>query len=126
MKVGDKIRVTPIKSIAELPRGEYTVTSIDHDSFDVGIKGKPYYTLDSDYYEIKILTNNMSNIPEAFSLAFKSEPEKSFRKAGITNGDDLLTEDGKTVFLGWLLNTHKNAFKTEVVDAILKEQEEKK
>ena len=42
------------------------------------------------------------NIKEQFLLAITAEPQKSFRKAGITNGDDLLTEDGQKVFLSWL------------------------
>lgn len=62
------------------------------------------------------------NIKEKFALAFKSEPEKSFRKAGITNGDDFLTAEGQEIFLGWLLQKHGTEFKTEVVDELLKEE----
>lgn len=64
------------------------------------------------------------NIKEKFLLAFKSEPEKSFRKAGITNGDDFLTDDGQQIFLGWLLQKHGDEFKKEVVDDLLKDQED--
>lgn len=68
-----------------------------------------------------IKNKTMSNIKEKFSLIFKSEPQKSFRKAGITDGDDLLTEDGKTIFLSWLLTKHQDEFKKDVVDELLKE-----
>lgn len=60
----------------------------------------------------------MSSIKEQFVLAFKSEPEKSFRIKGITNGDDMLTSDGQQIFLSWLLKKNGEAFKAEVVDAI--------
>lgn len=65
------------------------------------------------------------SIKESFALAFKNEPEKSFRKAGITNGDDFLTEDGQTIFLSWLLKQNGEAFKKEVVDALLVEADKK-
>ena len=63
------------------------------------------------------------NIKEKFLTSLKSEPEKSFRKTEITNGDDLLTEDGKIIFLTWLLKKHGDEFKKEVVDELLKEKE---
>src|SRR3990167_10070166 len=75
--------------------------------------------------DLKVITkNNQMNLKDKFTLAFKGEPEKTFRKTGITNGDDFLTEDGQHVFLGWLLKKHGEEFKKDVVDDILKEQEE--
>ncbi len=71
--------------------------------------------------------NNINmNIKEKFALAFKSEPEKTFRKAGITNGDDFLTDDGQKIFLSYLLKKHGVDFKKEVVDELVKEGEDKK
>ena len=67
---------------------------------------------------------NMSTIKNKFTLMFKSEPEKTFRKAGITNGDDFLTEDGQNIFLSWLLKKYGADFKTEVVDELVKETED--
>ena len=67
--------------------------------------------------------NKKMNIKDSFTLAFKQEPEKSFRKTGITNGDDFLTEDGQKVFLSWLLKKNGADFKKEVVDDLLKEIE---
>ncbi len=67
---------------------------------------------------------NMSDIKEKFALIFKAEPEKSFRKAGITDGDDLLTEDGQSIFIKWLLDKNGNDFKKEVVDELLKKEKD--
>lgn len=68
---------------------------------------------------------NKMNIKDSFALAFKAEPEKSFRKAGITNGDDFLTTDGQHIFLSWLLKKHGEEFKKDVVDELLSEMEKK-
>jgi hypothetical protein len=72
--------------------------------------------------------NNKSilmNIKEKFVLALTKEPQKSFRKAGITNGDDILTDEGTKVFLSWLLHKkYADEFKTEVVNELLKKEEE--
>jgi len=77
--------------------------------------------------ELYLINKNKSmNLKEKFILAITSEPKKSFRKAGITNGDDLLTEDGEKVFLTWLLEKNSDEFKKEVVDELLKEEEIKK
>lgn len=78
--------------------------------------------------ELKLKNNIhiMKDIKERFTLAFKQEPEKSFRKTGITNGDDFLTDDGQKVFLAWLLKKHGEEFKTDVVDDLLKDLEDSK
>ena len=65
------------------------------------------------------------NIKENFTLAFKAEPEKTFRKVGLTNGDDFLTADGQLIFLSWLLKKHGAEFKTEVADGLLADLEKK-
>ena len=67
------------------------------------------------------------NLREMFVLAFKKEPQKSYIKAGIMDTDENLTDDGKDVFLTYLINKDAD-FKKEVVDPILasmKEQEAK-
>ncbi len=66
--------------------------------------------------------NNNMNITEKFALMFKAEPQKSFIKAGITDSNDVLTADGTTVFLSWLLKKNADAFKTEVVDPMLADE----
>lgn len=74
-------------------------------------------------FSIKNNNKNMVNIKDSFTLAFKAEPEKSFRKVGVTNGDDFLTEDGQKIFLSWLLKKNGADFKTEVVDGLLADME---
>lgn len=69
----------------------------------------------------------MSTLTEKFTLALTKEPQKTFRKVGITNGDDILTDDGQKVFLAWLLNAKfADDFKKDVADGMLKDLEEKK
>lgn len=73
----------------------------------------------------RLLTNNnsiMDSIKEAFVNLTTPEPLKSFRKAGIVNGDNLPTEEGQAVFLSWLLKKNETDFNAEVVQPILKEQ----
>lgn len=68
--------------------------------------------------------NKMSELKEKFVLALTKEPQKSFRKAGITDGDNLLTTEGQQVFLTWLLNNKfSDEFKKDVVDDILKKKD---
>ena len=70
--------------------------------------------------------NKTMNIKEKFVLALTKEQKKSFRKAGITNGDDLLTDEGQNIFLSWLLHgKFSMAFKTEVVDELLIDNKDK-
>jgi hypothetical protein len=75
--------------------------------------------------ELKLTNKNM-NIKEQFTLAMTPEPQKSFRKVGITNGDNILTEDGMKIYLSWKLMKDADAFKKEVVDDMLAEQEKGK
>ena len=76
-------------------------------------------------FKNSIKIKNMS-LKDSFRSAFKSEPEKSLQKTGITNSADELTSDGQTVFLGWMLKKYGADFKKEVVDPILAEQEKSK
>lgn len=75
---------------------------------------------------LKLLETNKNNmnIKDKFVEMFLKEPEKSFRKAGITNGDGFITEEGQTILLTWLLNKNGDAFKTEVVDGLLAEDKD--
>lgn len=70
------------------------------------------------------LTKNYMNTKEKFALIFKGEPEKSLRKAGLTNGDDLATEEGVQLYVSYLMKKDKT-FLDEVVVPILKEEESK-
>lgn len=68
----------------------------------------------------------MANIIDRFVSAVTPEPQKSFRKAGITNGDNIITEEGARVLLTWLLGKNQDAFKSEVVDGILADMSKEK
>ena len=70
--------------------------------------------------------NSMQTLQEKFKIAFKGEPEKSFIKAGVMNTDESLTSDGQALFLAWLLKTNGDAFKKDVIDPILAEDEKQK
>lgn len=129
-KVGDTVKV--IKPASNRNNGSprpigyiYTISEIIWNS------GNPAYRenigisdgLDSNC--LQLATSNQMSIKEKFITAFLKEPEKSFRKAGITNGDGFLTEDGVQVFLAYLLSQNGAAFKTAVVDDLLKDVEPK-
>lgn len=63
-----------------------------------------------------------TNMLEKFKQSLLKEPQKSFRKAGITNGDNMLTSDGNAIFMSYLLEKFGADFKTEVVDPLLAEE----
>ena len=68
----------------------------------------------------------MSQTTEKFALALKKEPQKTFRKLGLTNGDDVLTDDGVKIFLTWMLQKYEKEFYEMVAEPMLKEQETQK
>lgn len=61
-------------------------------------------------------------IIEKIRLAAKTEPEKSFIKAGITNMDGSFTSEGKEAFLSYLLEKNKDDFNTTIVQPLLAEE----
>lgn len=89
----------------------------------------PYYIVNPYFFELinKESKLNHMSLTEKFVLALTSEPKKSFRKANITNGDDILTDEGTKVFLTWLLHTkHAEEFKKDVVDGLIEDMKEEK
>jgi hypothetical protein len=84
--------------------------------------GKPGKIIGLNCSEEELKLKNM-NIKEQFTLSITPEPQKSFRKVGITNGDNILTDEGLRVFSSWLLNKHAEEFKKDVVDDMVKEME---
>jgi len=126
MKEGDKIKV-----VNKISGHSYAIGHVDTIVQVAASGGKLIYYLAAGtggylYGSDMKLINNKMKTTEKFVLAFKSEPEKSFRKAGLTNGDDLLTEDGVKIFLGWLLRKNGDDFKNEVVDDLLKDDNKDK
>ena len=70
--------------------------------------------------------NTIMDIKEKFILARKKEPQKSFFKAGITDEQDMLTKEGKEIYLTWRLAKDEKEFNEEVVQDLLKEEEKEK
>ncbi len=98
----------------------------DPDNFElVNEPVKNNNLINSDTANNNGVTTKSMSIKEKFVQAFLSEPEKSFRKAGITDNNGMLTPDGEQVFVAWLLKMNGDAFKQAVVDDLLKEPEEK-
>jgi hypothetical protein len=63
------------------------------------------------------------NIKGNFILSLVKEPNKSFRKAEITDNNDLLTDDGQKIFLSWLLHSkYAEEFKASVVDEMVQDK----
>lgn len=117
-KIGDKIQNIDFYSDRYLQfaivYSTYPMVKVRYDNGYSGESDEP-----EKYY--KLIETTM-DLKEKFLLAFKAEPEKTFRKAGITNGDDFLTEDGQKIFLSWLLKKNGDDFKKEVVDNLLAEE----
>jgi hypothetical protein len=72
----------------------------------------------------QLIKEKIMNIKEKFLLFLTQEPYKSLRKAKIVDDQNMLTDDGATIFLGWLLMKYVDEFKKEVVDKLLQEQKE--
>ena len=75
---------------------------------------------------IKSNPKKTMNYKEKFILLAKKKPEKSFRKAGILDGNDIITQEGLEMFCTWLLQTKGEEFKKEVVDKLLADKKKKK
>lgn len=122
-KVGDLVQRINGQNEGVLPGEICEILSVSSDgkyvTLNKGLNGNNHSV---DNLLLVKQTNNKMNIKEKFALALTKEPMKSFRKAGITNGDDLLTDDGMKVFLSWLLNKKfSEEFKTDVVDDMLED-----
>jgi hypothetical protein len=72
----------------------------------------------------QLIKEEIMNIKEKFLLFLTQEPYKSLRKAKIVDDQNMLTDDGATIFLGWLLMKYADEFKKEVVDELLQEKTE--
>lgn len=122
-KIGDRVKGNSKASRYTMtgPGTEWTVQECRSGGVIV-LEG---FVVDGDCFDLIELTNKTNmNLKEKFITAFLSEPEKTFRKAGITNGDGLLTDEGQKVFLSYLLKKEGITFKTEVVDVLLAEEKE--
>lgn len=123
-KQGDKFRITDntnghgfgLGTIVEVIR-LYT----GGDRGDVAFEAKGGWIVRLKDCEVINSSTNMSSLTliEKIRLASKSEPEKSFIKAGVTNMDGTFTDQGKVAFFEYLLQANKDDFNTKVVQPIL-------
>lgn len=119
-KVGDKVKVIGNSCHHNLSIGDEITLLSER-------KPSGFYYKENWYIKIEDIQkinpkNIMSSLTQKVASLFLQEPEKSFRKAEITDESGNLTPDGQTVFLTWLLKKNGDAFKTEVVDPILAEE----
>jgi hypothetical protein len=80
----------------------------------------------SAYYYKKDNKKTMSNIKLIYRNLTRTEPEKTFVKAGIMDEELNLTEDGEEMFIAYMFEQNKEAFKKDVADKVLAEIESAK
>lgn len=109
---------------------EVVVKEVDSDD-TVKVEGHVYWlptaALEPIEEEIKegdwVLVKSWDELVEKFGmdtytkarLALKKEPIKSFIKHGILDENEQLTNQGREVFIEWLLSKHQDEFYKEVV-----------
>ena len=67
-------------------------------------------------------TTKMGLLNKLAELVAK-EPWKTFKKLGITNGDDLLTNEGRELYIQWKFKQDADKFAEEVATPMLEAQE---
>ena len=78
-----------------------------------------------DIIQVPAKKTIMSNLITTFKNITRTEPNKTFVKAGVMNEDITLTSEGKELFIQFMFDKHAAEFKTDVVDKIIAEQEKK-
>jgi len=131
-KIGDRVRcIDPYYTwLKERETQVFTVSKYSDDNDGIIYVKDEHGEEAGGYRETRFelinpLTPDNMSLTKKFAQIFKSEPQRSFNKAGVTDSGDVLTEEGTTVFLSWLLQKYGDDFKKEVVDPILKEAEKK-
>jgi hypothetical protein len=73
-------------------------------------------------HELELVnTITFMGLIEKGKLLFKSEPERSFIKAGVMDTNGQLTSEGRELWTEFLIRKFGAEFKTEVVDKIIAE-----
>lgn len=70
--------------------------------------------------------STMNSLVSKVADLFITEPQKTFRKLGITDDRNNLTEQGEMVFINWLFTQNQDAFNTAIATPLLAEQNSKK
>lgn len=130
LKVGDRVR-GDISVCSKLENGAIGfITKIEHEYFYINDCWHPWSMTGQLEIIEEVINQNQNkfmDLKQKFASLFLKEPQKSFRKVSVTDGQDLLTQDGATIFLSWLLHSkHAEEFKKDVVDAMIAEQEASK
>jgi len=133
LRIDDKVSIHSsvikdyfIKTILDIRRTNTYVYFICEDSYMF------YYNKDNGFYfdmndiaiavtvsERKEEMKTSTNLVENFKNLFVKEPQKTFRSLGITDNNDILTDEGQKIFLSYLLhNKFSEDFKKEIVDLI--------
>lgn len=126
MKVGDGVRIRR--------RGIYHCFLAGDVGKIISYRGCPYWEVAVGSIsqsirgeDLELITNEggKMSVWEKFKLNFLGEPEKTYRKLGITNGDNMPTEDGVKMVIAHLLTDGgiSNSFFTKVAKPMLEEQE---
>jgi hypothetical protein len=97
---------------------------VEYDNGEIG-KGKNKFYKLATCNPINTVVSKIMGVKESFIVGITPEPQKTYRKAGITNGDGLLTEDGAKIYLTYLLGKDAT-FKADVADGIVAELEKQK
>lgn len=74
---------------------------------------------------IKLTKNNnklMGKLTQIYKSITRTEPDKTFIKAGVLGEDLELTPEGNDLFISYLFALNKDAFKSAVVDVIVSAQ----
>lgn len=133
-KLGQKVRILRNTSCHGLGVGAITtVVKIDNCGSTSFYDGYWYINFQDvellEELSIKSNSKNMGTVNtlvQKFTTKFLPEPQKTFRKLGITDNDNALTVEGKDLLPNYLLKENQDKFKTDVCDDLLKEQEEEK
>lgn len=118
-KIGDRVRV--VRGSTNEHGYEFTVKIITENNIYYPERGNGDYERNLELVESK--KSFMATLKSIWRNLNASEPEKSFRKAGIVNDSGELTSEGYEIFSSYLLKRFGDDFKKEVVDGIIHEME---
>lgn len=133
-KIGDRVQISCTKYNPELDGSIAVVSNIRDDGFYIrvnwetgpnkGLKNDGDYESKNFILIVPFTYMSSNSLTEKFQSLFVKEPEKSFRKLGITNDKSELTKEGQDLFLAWLFKSSQTEFKKEVVDPLLAAEEQ--
>lgn len=121
-KVGDVVRRIN-NANGGMDKGDTGVISYVRNNSDVDVRldKNEKISVSHDPMNLELVTNNksfMTNLTEKFANLFVKEPQKSLRKAGIFDNNDMPTVDGQKIYLAYLI-AKDTQFKTDIVDPIV-------